>query len=127
VKRFLPRISLFALALALWFGAAGGEDLPLPIEKRLSVGESTIAYGGQTLRFTTSVPLIVQLDAPSATIIHFRVKVQPGTPLPSGPAGSADNTVKIYWVNFSTDVYEGGAPSGTIEGDLNTEGGFVDR
>jgi hypothetical protein len=129
VKRLLPRIGILALSLALVLGAASsfGQGLPLPLEKKIPAGQTTIDYAGQTLRFTTSVTLYVKLEPISLTQIRYTVRVYPGVPLPSGPVGSAENNLEIYWVNVGTDVYEGGAPSGTIEGILNTEGGFVDR
>lgn len=122
-------MSVVALSLALVFGAvsAFGDALPLPLEKKVVVGESTVEYAGQVLRFTTTVPLLVRLDPVSTTRIQFKVKVHPGFPVPTGPAGTAENSLTIYWVNFGTGIYEGGAPSGVLEGVLNTEGGFVDR
>jgi hypothetical protein len=129
VKRLLPRISLIALGLVLLFGvvSAFGDSLPLPLEKKVPAGETIIEYAGQQLRFTTSVPLYLKLEPVTATQIHFRVRVYPGNPIPSGPVGTAENNLVIYWINVGTDVYDGGAPSGIIEGVLDTEGGFVDR
>lgn len=129
MKRLLPRIGLIALGLVFLFGAvsAFGDSLPLPLEKKLPAGESTIQYAGQSFRFTSSVPLWVRLEPVSETRIQYRVKVYPGHPIPSGPVGTAENALEIYWVNVGTDIYDGGVPSGTIEGTLDTEGGFVDR
>ncbi len=129
MKHLLPRIGVLALGLILLFAAASvnGDSLPLPLEKKVAVGESIIDYAGQTLRFNTSVPLLVRLEPLSTTQIQYKVKVHPGFAIPSGPAGSSENNLTIFWVNIGTDVYDGGAPSGTIEGVLNTEGGFVDR
>jgi len=129
VKRLLPRIGALALGLLLLFGAvsASGDSLPLPIEKKVPAGESVVFYAGQTLQFNTSVPLLLKLEPLTLTRIKLKVKVHPGYPIPNGPAATAENTLIIYWVNFSTDVYDGGAPAETIEGILDTEGGFVDR
>lgn len=129
MKRLLPRIGLIALGLVFLFGAvvAFGDSLPLPVEKKVPAGETIIVYAGQTLRFTTSVPLYIRLEPLSATQIQYRVRVYPGHPIPSGPVGTSENSLEIYWVNVGTGVYEGGEPSGIIEGVLDTEGGFVDR
>lgn len=129
MKRLLPAIKVFALGLLLLVGAvsAFADSLPLPVEKKIPAGETIVQYAGQSLRFTTTVPLFVRLEPLSQTRIQFRVRVYPGLPIPSGPAGSAENSLEIHWLNFGTDIYEGGAPSGIIEGILNTEGGFVDR
>lgn len=122
-------MSVLALGLLLLLGAvsAFGDSLPMPVEKKIPAGETTIQYAGQSLRFTTTVPLFLRLEPLSQTRIQFKVKLYPGQPMPTGPAGSAENSLEIYWLNFGTDVYEGGAPSDIIEGVLNTEGGFVDR
>ena len=122
-------MSVLVLGLVVFLSAvsAFGEGILLPLEKKIPVGETTIEYAGQALRFTTSVPLFVRLDAVSETRVQYKVRVQAGYPIPSGPAGSSQNTVAIYWVNANTDIYQGGAPSGTVEGILDTEGGFVDR
>ena len=129
VKRLLPRISIAVLSLVMLLGAvsAFGDSLPLPLERKVPAGETVIDYAGQTIRFNSSTPLSVKLEPISLTQISFKVKVYPGTPLPSGPVGTAENVLKIYWVNIGTDIYDGGAPMETIEGILNTEGGFVDR
>jgi hypothetical protein len=99
----------------------------MPLEKKLPIGTNEILYSGQTLRFTTAVPLFVRLEPISAVEIRFTIRVLPGAPIPQGPEGNAQTTIHIFWVNFGADVYDGGPPSGVIEGVLNTEGGFVDR
>lgn len=129
MKRLLPRIGIVALSLVMLLGAvsAFGDSLPLPLEKKIPAGETVVDYAGQTIRFNSSTTLLLKLEPISLTQIAFKIKVYPGTPLPSGPAGSAENTLSVYWVNVGTDIYDGGAPAETIEGILNTEGGFVDR
>ncbi len=129
MKRLLPRIAALVLGLLLVFGAvvAQGDSLPIPLEKKVTIGQSTIYYAGQTIEITTTVPLLVRLEPVTMTRIQYRIRVQPGYPLPSGPEGSAGNNLLIRWVNFGEDIYEGGVPSGVIEGILDTEGGFVDR
>jgi len=129
VKRLLPRIGILALSLVVLLGAvsAFGDALPLPIEKKIQPGESVVEYAGQTIRFNTSTTLLIRLEPVSLTQIAYKIKVHPGFPIPNGPVGSSENTLNVYWVNVGTDIYDGGAPAGTIEGILNTEGGFVDR
>ena len=129
MKRLLPRISIIALALVALLGvfSAFGQSLPLPLEKKVPAGTTTIEYAGQILRFTSSTPLYLRLEPVSLTKIQYRVRVYPGVPVPTGPVGTSENNLNIFWVNTGTDIYEGGAPSETLEGTLNTEGGFVDR
>jgi len=125
----LLRTVMAALALvALLVPTVGlGDQLPLPLEKKLTAGTSNVTYYGQTLRFTTAVPLLVKLDAEGTNRIKLRVSLYPGTPLPNGPGTYSSENLTIYWSNFSTDVYNGGLPSGELTTWLDTEGGFVDR
>ena len=122
-------MSVLALGFALLLCAvsAFGDGIQVPLEKKLPAGESNVEYGGQTIRFVSPVPLFVRFDSISPSQIQYKVRVQTGFALPSAPIGTSENTLAIYWVNFDTDIYTGGVPSGTIEGILNTEGGFVDR
>ncbi len=125
----LLRTVLAALALiALLVPTVGlGDQLPVPLEKKITAGTTNVTYLGQTLRFTTSVPLLVKCDAESSTRFKMTVTLYPGTPLPNGPNTYAAENLYIYWSNFGTDVYNGGIPSGELTTWLNTEGGFVDR
>jgi hypothetical protein len=122
-------MSVLALGLALLVCAvsAYGDQILMPLETKVRVGETTVDYAGQSFRFTTSVPLFVRFESISSSHIQYKVRVQAGYAIPSSPAGTAENTVEIYWANANTDIYSGGAPTGTLEGILNTEGGFVDR
>ena len=122
-------MSVFALGLVVLLCAvsAFGDGIQMPLEKKLPAGESSVEYASQTFRFTTSVPLFVRFDSLGPTKIQYKVRVQSGYPIPSGPAGTTENTVAIQWVNVGTELYNGGAPSGWVEGILDTEGGFVDR
>jgi hypothetical protein len=122
-------MGLIALGLSLLLSAAlaFGEGLPLPIEKKIPAGEVTIDYAGQVLRFTTSAPLVVKLYASPDLVVHYAVKVQPGYPIPQDPAPSAENNLRILFINTGEELYNGGVPTGTLEGAFNSEGGFVDR
>ena len=122
-------MSVLALGFALLLCAvsAFGDGIQVPLEKKLPAGESSVEYAGQTIRFTSSVPLYVRFDSISPSQVQYRVRIQTGFALPSAPIGTVENTLAIYWVNVDTDIYNGGVPSGTLEGILNTEGGFVDR
>lgn len=126
----LLRTALVALSLlALLVPSVGlGDEMPIPIEKKITAGTTTFNYAGQTFRFTTPVALLVKFDPESPTRIKMSVSLYPGTPLPNGPAAYAADVVNIHWANYGTDVYNGGVPmSEPWTGWLNTEGGFVDR
>jgi hypothetical protein len=121
-------LAVFLVLIPVLPALSFGDELLAPLEKKVPAGTSTISYGGQTLRFTTSVALLVKCDPELTNKIRVTVSLYPGTPLPKGPGTAAIETLSIYWVNFGTDVYDGGIPD--VEpwvGTLNTEGGFVDR
>lgn len=126
----LLRTTLLALAvLALLVPSLGlGDELAVPIEKKIVAGTTTITYAGQNIRFTTPVALLVKLEPDGTTRIKMTVQIYPGTPMPDGPTTYADETLNIYWTDYETDVYNGGVPvTEPWTGYLNTEGGFVDR
>ncbi len=126
----LLRTALLAVAvLALLVPTVGlGDQMPLPLEKKITAGTSTVVYLGQTIRFTTPVALVVKFDAENTVRFRMSVAVYPGTPLPSGPSGASQNKVTIFWTNFGTEVYDGAVPApDPWTGSFNTEGGFVDR
>jgi hypothetical protein len=122
-------MSVLALGFALLLCAvsAFGDGIQVPLERKLPAGESSVEYAGQTIRFTSSLPLFVRFDSISPSQVQYKVRIQSGFALPSAPAGTLENTLAIYWVNVDTDIYNGGLPLDTLEGILNTEGGFVDR
>ena len=122
-------MSVLALGFALLLCAvsAFGDGIAVPLEKKLPAGESYVEYSGQTIRFVSSVPLFVRFDSVSPSEIQYKIRVQTGFAIPSAPIGTTENTLAVHWVNIAEDIYNGGIPSGTLEGILNTEGGFVDR
>lgn len=126
----LLRTTLIALAvLALLVPSLGlGGEMPVPLEKKIVPGTTSITYAGQTFRFTTSVSILLKCDPESPTRFKMTVQLYPGTPMPNGPMTFATETLTIYWNEYGTDVYNGTIPcTEPWVGYLNTEGGFVDR
>jgi len=127
----IPRVILVALAvIGLLIPTLGfGDSLPAPLEKKLPPGVATVTYAGQIFRITTPSALIVRWDPVSATQIRVRVSAYGGAGLPSVEPAAPASTLNIYWVNYSTDVYDGAVPPNGqfIDAVLSTEGGFVDR
>jgi len=116
---------LFVLALLAIPFAAVPQQLPAPVEESVAPGVSTIYYAGQTLRFTTDVPLKVFLSAvaPDRVFLKFRA---PASYVPGGSSTSA--VVEVYWENWSNEIYEGPPPTTPPwEGILLTEGGFTEK
>jgi hypothetical protein len=126
----LLRIALMALVLvALLVPTIGlGDGMLLPLERKISAGTTTVTYGGQTLRFTTPVALLLKIDPESETRYRLTVSIYPGTPPPPSPTMTSESTLNIYWTDFDTEVYDGDVPiADPWTGCLNTEGGFVER
>ncbi|HEX5131404.1 MAG TPA: hypothetical protein VFX92_02835 [Candidatus Krumholzibacteria bacterium] len=121
---FMALALLALLAPTLSFG----DQLPLPLEKKLTAGTSTLNYWGQTFRFTSPVALLVRCEPETTTRFKMSVVIYPGTPQTNAPSSNTLQDLMIYWENFNTDVYTGGVP--VIDpwtGSFTTEGGFVDR
>jgi len=126
----LLRVALVALTLlALLIPTTGfGDEMLVPLEKKVTAGTTLVNYAGQTFRFSTPVALLVKCDPLSPTRFKMTVSLYPGTPPPHAVSGSTIDELQIFWTNFNTDVYTGGVPSSEPwTGTLNTEGGFVDR
>ncbi len=123
------RTIIAALALlALLVPSVGlGDQLPLPLEKKITSGTTTISYMGQTLRFTSPVALLVKCDPETTSRFKLTVSIYPGTPQVPNSTATTEN-LNIFWSNYGTEVYNGGLPQfEPWSGWLNTEGGFVDR
>jgi hypothetical protein len=117
VSRFLAAVVFLALVLAPL--AAGSDQLPLPAEKKLRPGVSLIDYGGQSLRFTSDVSLVVRLNPIDATRIRLEVRIYGG--------GTSNEIIQIHWMNWGADIHVGTLPS---QGDvwiLLTESGMTEK
>ena len=93
----------------------------LPVEKIAPGGgnTTTLTYAGQTFRVNSSAALKIRFEMlnPSEIRIEFAVSDD-----------GAGGRCSIYWVNFQKYIYSGNIPvSPPWQGDLDTEGGFVDR
>jgi len=123
----LPRFLVAGIALALLLMplAILADQLPLPLEKKVPAGVTSVTYMNQTLRFTTAVPLVVKFEALSANQIRLTVRTYNSSS--GGAQGSSSSTTSIYWEDWNNDVYDGPPPTGTWEGILYTESGFTEK
>jgi hypothetical protein len=124
--KVLPKILLSSLLILLMLIplTAVSEQLPLPLDKNLRPGVTVIDYMGQSLRFTTDVPLQVRLMPLDET----RIKLQFRTP--SGHDGSASGAtlnLVIFWDNWGSDIYSGSPPADWETEILLTESGFTEK
>lgn len=119
-KAFLASVFVVLLLLPL---VAESDQLPVPLEKTLLPGVTTLNYWGQTLRFTTDVPIRVSLLA----IGEGRIRLQFSRygSLEGGASGTSD--VLIQWENWDNEIYSGPAPDDPWSGILNTESGFTEK
>lgn len=125
----LSKVVLASLIVVLLLApsASMSDKLPAPYQTIIAPGQTTIDYFGQQLRFTTDVPLKLNL-----------VPLEPGrlfmkfNPLPAGggggnaPAAGGDH-VEIYWQNWDNELYDGPAPENPWENVLLTESGFTEK
>ena len=128
MMKALPRLLVAGFALALFLAPQmiQADQLPLPLDKKLPAGVTTVNYAGQSLRFTTPVPLIISLSPISETRIRLTVRSYGGG---GASQGAVAANVTIYWENYNSDVYTGPAPpsSQPWEGTLNSESGFTEK
>jgi len=117
--KLLSRVLLVAVGLAvLSVHAPVSRAEQLPMEKRAVSGTVTLDYAGQSFRVNATAAVMIRFELINDTTIHLTLATDDSSP----------GKVSIYWVNFSKYVYLGQIPlSEPWTGDLNTEGGFVDR
>jgi hypothetical protein len=121
MKNLSRRLALaLGLAAVLWPVASFSQEVPVEEEVKGGGATSYLSYAGQTFKLTSSVPVKIKFESISLTRIHVEFKAS--TP------GGIPGRMSLYWVNFAVMVYQGEIPvDEPWVGDLNTEGGFVDR
>ena len=117
-KLMLVSVVVTALLVPL---AAVSDQLPVPLQKTVLPPQTTIEYAGQTLRFTTDIPLKLTLTPLGTDRIEIKIVPHPSYGGGNSPAGT---TVQIFWENWNDEIYDGPAPWGVI---LLTESGFTEK
>ncbi len=125
------RIASLALGLALAFPLASpqtvqvahAQQIQAPLDRTLAPGTTTIRYGGESLRFSTTVMIQVRLETLGNNRIRVRVSHRAGIEgrLPG-------ETLQIFWEDWGNELYNGSPPPTSSPWDeiLNTEGGFTE-
>ena len=129
MKRLTAAITVcLVLSFMLIPAALVADQLPVPMEKSVFPGVTTIQYAGQTLVFTTSTALKVSFRANTANEIEVTVKAS-GTRStdPYSTTGETTDQLVINWKNFNQDIYDGQPPTQPWTGVLNTEGGWTEK
>ena len=112
------------LAVLLVPLASMSDQLYAPMTKTVFPPQETINYGGQTLKFSTDVPLKISLEVVAPGKIRLKFKAHPGT----GGNAPAATTVNIFWEDWSNEIYNGSAPvTEPWDGILLTESGFTEK
>jgi hypothetical protein len=117
----------FALMLVVALVSPGflmAQQLPMPLQKTIYPGVTTVEYAGETLVFTTSVPLLAKFQFISANEIEVSVRTHSsGRAVTNAPG----NLLRIYWQDEDRIIYEGEPPEEEWTGILLTEGGFTEK
>jgi len=105
-------------------GLLTAQQLPLPVQKIIYPGVTTVEYASETLVFTTSVPLVAGFKFISSNEIEVTVRTHTsGRPGSNAPG----NILRIYWQDEDRFIYDGEPPEDEWSGILLTEGGFTEK
>jgi hypothetical protein len=111
------------LAVLLVPLASMSDQLPAPLIKTVYPPQETIYYAGQTLKFTTPVPLKVSLIALEPGRVQLKFKAAPG-----GGGSAPASTLQIDWENWGREIFNGDPPkTEPWDGILLTESGFTEK
>lgn len=124
----VSRLAVIGVVLAVILApvALFGDQLPQPIEKKIPPGVTTISYGGQSLRFTAPITIVIKLEPVTLTQIKLSVWAYGSG---SGAQTAQGPNLDIYWINFSNTIYSGPTPpdSAPWQGLLDTESGYTEK
>jgi hypothetical protein len=112
------------LALLLMPLATMSGDLAEPLKTVVNPPQQTIHYAGQTLKFTTDVPLKVVLMDMGYAKIQLKMQSEAGA---TGGSSPASTNVIVHWEDWSNDIYDGAAPDDPWSVYLLTESGFTEK
>ena len=114
------------LALVLMPLIAFGEAMPLPLEKKISAGVTTVQYANQDFRFSTPVALVIKFDPISETSFRMRFWQYNSAEV---PASSAVTVVDVDWTTWGNDVYDGAPPpeASPYDNVFYSESGFTEK
>ncbi|MGD8412714.1 MAG: hypothetical protein PVF33_00690 [Candidatus Latescibacterota bacterium] len=113
-----------ALAVVLAPLASLSGDLAEPLKKVVNPPQETIYYAGQTLKFTTDVPLKVTLMDMGTGKVLLKIRSEGVAPAGDAPAS---NNVIVHWEDWNSEIYNGAAPDDPWSVYLLTESGFTEK
>jgi hypothetical protein len=118
--------TIFALMLVVALVSPGlmAQQLPMPLQKVIYPGVTTVEYASETLVFTTSVALFAKFQCVSENEIEVTVRSHSsGRAVTNAPG----NMLRIYWQEEDRLIYDGEPPEDEWTGILQTEGGFTEK
>jgi hypothetical protein len=119
ISRILASVVLLAIVLSPL--AASGDQLPLPMEKKLAPGVNIVQYGDQSFRFSAPVRLYVKFNPVTPTTIRMEVRIY------GSPTGTSDDPVEIEWMNWGAEIHVGTLPVSGLTALLLTESGMTEK
>jgi len=122
LSKVLMLCSVLALLMVPLATMSG--DLAEPLKVVVNPPQQTIQYAGQTLKFTTDVPLKVGLMDMGTGKILLKFQSEAGTMGGNSPASA---NVIVHWEDWSNDIYNGAAPDDPWSIYLLTESGFTEK
>jgi hypothetical protein len=118
-------VCLALAALLVPLASMSSDQLPAPFLKAIPAGETTIFYAGQSLKFTTDVPLKISMNFEQPGKIRLKVKAYD---VPVGGNSPASTSLRIMWENWNNEIYFGPPPvDETLDELLLTESGFTEK
>jgi hypothetical protein len=101
------------------------DQLPDKLEQSVFPGITEISYAGEDFVFDTTVPIHVTFTPLGPTRIELKFKVmmgQRGDYIPS-----QEDQIQINWLDWSTELYSGSAPTDPWGVILDTESGYTEK
>ena len=122
-------IALFLIGLLVVPATGFAQGMPLPVERAVLPGVTTIQYAGQTFVFTTSVALKVRFEASSQTQFEMSVRSLAGGHPGAGasPSSGGLEEIVIDWKDFNQVVLDGDSSKLPWDGLFGTEGGWTEK
>ena len=123
-RAFLAVLLVTVLALP---GLLVAQQVPVPVQKAVFPGVTTVNYAAQTFVFTTTVKLSAKFEAAFPNEIRITVKTAPSHRSGGALAPSGQPQLRIYWLEGDEILFEGDPPENPWSDIVLTEGGFTEK
>jgi hypothetical protein len=107
-------------------GLSVAEQIPMPVQKVILPGVTTVNYAAQTFVFTSAIKLTAKFEAAFPNEIRITIKTAPSHRSAAlAPGGQA--LLRIYWLDGDEVLFEGDPPEDPWSDIILTEGGFTEK